>query len=154
MGSEMCIRDSSYALLLFKFITDSGHLTVPYITGESGISQTSNDNDLATCDTQLPCNYYINYDLGGTYNITKVRVLTTFGSETSLKIFAQKTNASNLCYDGTGVPLDDGVYNELDCVKNNRQFITIQVVSDCSLNNASLCDVQVYRKCLYIKRLL
>ena len=130
-------------------------MTVPRTIGESGISQKSSDNDLATCDTELPCNHYINYDLGGTYNITKVRVLTTVGSETSLKIFAQKTNASNLCYDGTSVPLDDGVYNELDCVKDNRQFITIQVTSDCSLNNASLCDVQVYRKCLYIiKKLL
>ena len=129
-----------------KTHTASGYLTVPYTIGESGLSQASADDDQSTCDVNLPCYHYIVYDLGGHYNITKIKVLPSVGSETSLNVYAQKSNSSNLCYDGTGVTLNGGVYTELDCVKNHKQFLTIQVVSDCSLNNASLCDVQFYRK--------
>ena len=130
------------------FYTASGHLTSPYVIGESSISHASVDNSTVTCDINLPCYHYFTYDLGDTYNLTKVSVLIANGSQTSLKIFADKTNSTNLCYDGTDSTLNPGVYNELDCVKENKHFLTVQVVSDCSANTASLCDLEVYRKSL------
>ena len=120
----------------------SGKLTTPQIIGESGISQKSVDDSVATCDTALPCNHYISYDLGDVYNISQVHVYVS--SPTELKIFTNKNNQSNLCYDGTGSPLTAGSYHELDCVKSNKRYLTVQFISDCSANTASLCDLHVF----------